>query len=318
MKKLPVIALIQKIVSYNQAQFVLYSFNSQEEHERLKTFITANNISQSKKEIVFDSDRKENLKQELENNYRKLENNLINNLEKIHQQNFSYLLNYFSNRSNCLPRISLKVFVNDRMHTLFRDRYIYADRARNTTYTDGTNTAFIEIAKGFPFYLNNNIPESAKQGKYYNARLIAERVKNYKEPNFISKINSLFGKQIDYEWMNCWRDINLKEPEDREFKPNTIELCYKSTLIVPLALGMNNIKDNENFLNFFQIDPTKDRAIFGFLCLDNISKYFFKPADIRVVYIVSNLLSLYLIQYTKNTTGSETVKQVKDYLGNNK
>lgn len=314
MKKLPTIALIQKIVCYNQAQFALYSFNSQEEHEHLKTWITAHNISQNKEEIVFDSNDEQKLKIELEKRYRNLEINLINNLEKIHQQNFSYLLNYFVDRSNYLPRISLKVFINKQMRTLFRDRYIYPNRESNITLTNEENTGFIEIAEGSPFYLNNNIPESARKGEYINPRLIQERVKNYQEPSSIDKITSLFEKRIDTEWIKCWRDINYQSPESENYKPCPIELCYKSTLIVPLALGMNDIRDESNFLNFFQIDPTKDRAIFGFLCLDHVSVNFFKPADIRVVYIVSNLLSLYLIQYTKNTTGSKAVKQVKNYL----
>lgn len=306
MKENENISLIQQAVCYNQYKLSEYIFESASEHKRLKEFVRNKNISSFSNFDEFD----ENDSSKLLDLYYNLQRQVNGKLKEAFEENFEYLISSFKDRSDINPRICVKAIIENKIHTLFRDRYLMEDYPQNKT----DNTAFNVISGGKRYYLNNNIPRSVQAGTYKNSRIIKDCVTKYKEPGIYKKIIALFkSNYTDEDWIKCWRNIKIRNDDSDEYYPCLTDICYKSTLVVPMSLLVRNLSDD--FKKYFKINKEKEKALFGFLCLDHQDKNFFvQNKDVAIAYIFADILSLYLIQNINYTSCSSTFNKVRSII----
>lgn len=208
-------------------------------------------------------------------------------LEAACDVSVTYLNKYFELDGRHVPRITIKgLRRNDkRVIDYYRsdgDTYYYAFRYQE-------NTAFKDVNHRKKHYFSNNIPADAKSGLYENKRLIKSMVESYILPEIDLNIKYLSHDEYnlvrDKNWERCWNSYNKKE------KPS-IRSCYKSTLVVPIALSHINIATKKKLM----IHNRYDSAIFGYLCFDDVCiEYFELPRDMYIGYIFSDILSLYIV-----------------------
>ena len=222
-----------------------------------------------------------------------------------------YLLKYYENRSKYLPRITMKApYQENLIVDLYRK-----DRSPYESFKVEENSAFREIKENGSYYICNNIPRDIKDDKYVNKRIDGRFVRsNYKLPGKLLSIwQSISGKpESDISWENCWD----KDNETRPFSGS----CYKSTMVVPMTLI--NASLSREFINYlFGTDEVKNddkykKLMFGFLCIDHRhTDYFNYHNDVRVAYIMADILSLFLIvrkMYTQNSRAYGEAKALAD------
>src|SRR5205085_1029937 len=150
------------------------------------------------------------------------------------------------------------------------------------------NTGFLSVKDSGRYFLENDIPNSARRGRYRNPRLD------------VSRLNSVStGARLPWwtsDWDSYWVDYSRDKAGDRSF--------YKSTLIVPLTLRNNAL--SKEFISSVNLEGI-DRYIFGYLCLDHRdSHYFDESTDIDIGYIFADLMSVFVFHRMVYTDLSKT------------
>jgi len=269
---LALISLIRNAAYLNQGELSQYSYLASILHRNLKGELAAQPVD----------------KEKIENSLEALINYLNRNLNRVSEENFKILHQYFNKRSRYKPRICIKANYGANIVELFRDQ----DVDYIAEYPIDTNTGFQYVHKNGTFYLCNNIPEKANLDQYNNPRLDNDKVKTYQ----LDLVNKFTSSGHDNNWISCWRYSDHTSPSPYS--------AYKSTLIIPLTLRNNKLSDiYKKLTNIEDID----RTIFGFLCFDHINaNYFNDNFDVEIGYIFADFLSLYLIQRLNYTSSSET------------
>ena len=229
-----------------------------------------------------------------------LDQYLWHSLEGALDTAHKYLLKYFSNRSKYPPRITMKApFQKDLIVDLYRK-----DKSPYESFKVDENSAFKEIRDTGSYYICNDIPADVAAEKYINKRIDGSLVRsNYNPPGMLLSIwQSIMGKDgSDISWENCW-------DKDENDRPNSAS-CYKSTMVIPMTLI--NARLSREFIRYLfgesevREEGKYEKLMFGFLCVDHRhTDYFNYHDDVRVGYILADILSLFLIvrkMYTQNS-----------------
>lgn len=271
----------------NQGYLANYNYNGGRHHKEIKKYILNCDID------------KDNLKAKIHELDNYLQDGLIEAIKinrKRVMESFFMLRN-----SRQLPRLTVKGVQDGNITDIYREKEDYF-----TQYSIESNTGHFDILKDGNYYLCNNIPVEAYQGRYRNPRLVNEKVKDY-----------IDNSNHDHEkWVDCWA-ANRDENETLS-RPN-LESCYRSTLIIPMTL-LNNEGLTPEFRKHFGIPnylikTNIERAIWGFVCFDHVDVDFFRnPMDIRVGYMVADLISLYLIENLNYRVCSDTYNSATELL----
>lgn len=278
--------IVKEIVCYNQGKIADYSFIASKRHQDLKSIVEGKNECCDQKDI--------------EASRQMLDEYLNVEFGNACEDNFEYAIKYFENRSNFLPRVCLKVYYDNKVVPLFRDRFLIPD----SEYSIDANTAFQNIHMTGKYFLCNNIPEAIHLGLYKNARIDSQKVKKYMNTFSIDRKLSKFFDHEDTSWVSCWHS----QGKCQQLPP---EACYKSTLVVPLTFWNNDL--SSEFTNHFSIDSSLKRSVYGFLCFDHhCAGYFDLEKDINFGYIIADLLSLYLAQTLNYTNLSNSYRKATD------
>jgi len=209
------------------------------------------------------------------------------------------LRNYYEitgrNSEDCEVRICIKARSGDLIYDVYRG----GDYDRKwAPYPLKENTGFWNINETGEHFIENDIPQAIKDGRYRNKRIDKNKVHRYTSPsNFFSKhINKLRKSCDDPDWENCW-DISKSRISSKES-------CYKSTLIVPMTL-LNN-KLSEKCKAKLGFNESYEKHTYGFLCFDHRNSNFFdKKIDVDMGYIVADWLSLYMVDRINYFENSE-------------
>lgn len=285
------LSLLNEFVCHNQGKYIQFEYLLGLKHKEIR--IELNKPDPNKDAI-----------KELLNDF---ETYYETELKEVSQKNFELIIKYFEkdNRSKMPPRVCIKVASPEGDITdLYRNNRVSQTRKDHIT----TNTGFEHVKENGTFFLCQNIPENARKGTYKNPRLIDHFVRNYK-PKYIDKI---IRDKIDIIWCGCW---NI-DP-DTEGYPNWEYSCYKSTLIVPMTLINNDLSESFK-INFFKNNPSNNRTIWGFLCVDHPRiNYFKKEKDVIFGYIFADIMSQYFISLFIHTGLSETYDKAISLIENN-
>lgn len=236
-------------------------------------------------------------KETIEYSVKNLLEYLNRNLRRISRENFSFLQEYFQNRSKTKPRVCIKVNYQNRIVELFREKQV----PYYTDYETESNTGFYQVKKTGKYFLCNNIPQDYISEKYHNPRLKPISESQYTQ-SFVKSILHHQKMSPKKNWLSCWQGDTAECPTS----------CYSSTLIIPMTLANNKLSTEYQYL----INIEKDaRTIFGFLCIDHVTvDYFNESSDIDMGYIIADLLSLFLINRLNYTDSSSTFLNSLKYL----
>jgi hypothetical protein len=288
---------IQSLVCVNQAGLSQYWFEASERHKNLKSILQ----DQRKVPSLL-------LKESLES----FEAYLYDEFYNAFRMSLTHVMNSFQARSSIQPRCCLKVIAGNEFVTLFRHP---SSLMMEGPYSVNENSAFKEIANGSrSYYLSNNLPKDIAEGKYTNPRISQAEVKKYYESYLKSKLfDHENANGIDFEWLKCWRDVFLIDIDDIQSSPP--DTCYKSTLVIPMSLKTQTLRTE--FLKHFELNINNVRHIFGFVCFDHVGIDFFEePFDVSLAYILSDIMSLYLICQLACTQYSSIYHQVREMISN--
>ncbi len=292
-KLLTITTQISNFTCFNQGIYADYSFMSGRYHKNMKDELN----------------RKERDLTTLKNHCIDLKNHLHGNFKKICEENFSKHIKYFFiGRSQYDVRMTVKgCSRDDKIVDLFRLHYEYA-----TAYSPGENKGFQHVQNRGSYYLCNNIPQVAADDDYFNPRLINEKARTYVKD---IQENGIAQDDLD-RWINCW----IPNKKGDEIVDPSPESCYKSTLIIPITL-INNEGLSEAFRNHFKIPRAPRspdgiaRAVYGLLCFDHReANFFIKEIDVKIGYIIADILSLYLVDLLNYMDYSDTFNDTKNLL----
>lgn len=296
-----ILSLVSRCVCDNQAGLAQYTFLASEKHKRIKDVV---------KEIESATGDVKALIRTLEKRIADLEGYLYLELVNVFDTNYKYVEEFFKARSNIPPRASVKVIAEGQVVSLLRkpEHFIVDEHLQI-----GDNTAFESIAKGQSYFCSNNIPLDFQAQKYKNSRLIKNKVLKYVDSRSSKEsIDISQEKEYDQEWAECWKGVTLVDNIEQIYPPPK-ELCYKSTLVLPMSLLTDGL--SLEFMRHFQITEKSARAIFGFLCFDHRDANFFsEDIDVNFGYILSDILSLYLIQQFTHTQYSSAYYKAKSIV----
>jgi len=267
---------LREFICYNQKEIIRFEYTISQLHKDFR--------------ISMEKDSKEIQ----EEKYNTLILESFNLLENIFDKNTKYIINTFGKNNDNL-RVSVKMIDDDNIVDIYRntkDSMIFSQ----SKISENSGFDTIKSDKVL-FYLNDNVEESFKNGTYKNHRLD------------IGKKEALLNSDIT--WEDCWTPYESGE--------NT---SYNSTLIIPMSITSEDEDKNSVFYkNFFEKKTDgkanlNSRAIWGYLCLDSESKNFFsgiKDFDVLDLgFIITDIISLYLVFFYNYTSGSDTVNK---YLG---
>lgn len=285
-----VIEIIKEAVCYNQSRYIQFEYLVGEKHKALKDELSLKNISE---------DRLHQCAEELDSY-------IFGQLKNISRTNFEYITNYLKvgRESTFDPRICIKNYRDGKIVDVIR-----SEKAAywKEPYLTHENTGFQHVYENGTFYFENNIPDRAKEGGYVNPRLDIQRVHVYNKNIW----QSLRKNRFDVDWCNCW----YTTVEDRA-TPNWQRSCYKSTIIIPMAL-LNSELDS-GFRDKFPVESHLDnRIIWGFLCMDHLTEGYFREEDIKVGYIFADILALHYFSTAIHTNFSRSYLKARKILGNN-
>lgn len=148
-----------------------------------------------------------------------------------------------------------------------------------------------------------------KLGNYKNSRINCTDVQAYyRPPGRYRNLRYRHSSNLkDDEWRRNWNPLpSLTGHPERP----PIELCYKSTLVIPISVVTRELP--KDFSKNFNISG--DRIAFGFLCLDHENVDFFKDRDIDTGYIFADLISLYLVDWLKCNVYSSVYTEARHWL----
>ena len=239
-----------------------------------------------------------------------LDEYLWDSLKEALEISHKYIKKYFSDRSRFPPRITIKApYGESQIVDLYRK-----DKSPFSEFLVDENSAFKYIKDTGMYYICNDIPLAVSEEKYKNKRINGQMVRNnYSQPGMIKKgyMKVIGQPEVDAAWESCW---DTGSPDNR---PHT-ESCYKSTLVVPMTLINASLR--REFLNYMfdgeeilQKDDEYKKLMFGFLCVDHRhTGYFNHESDVRIGYIIADLLSLFLVTRVMCTTKSRTYQYAKE------
>jgi hypothetical protein len=296
---------LNEYICENQSILSQYTFFVNELHKNLKDIhrsITNNNIESNEKLLL---DLKEALVE--------LESFLDEDLSKAFKSAYKCSEVFFDGRSEILPRMCIKVFIDNQIFTLLSLPSV--DSTKGQGFEADRNTAFESINRGNKYYICNDIPKAVENNEYKNCRIIREKVLKYNEILLNQKEDT---DSLEKEWLECWLPSSVFDPTtntkevEQQVDPRT---CYRSTLVVPMSLTKSKLK-NRFVEHFISSGNEAETIAFGFLCLDHDNVNFFdeKP-DQSFVYILADVLSLYLIQQLSCTEYSSIYKDSIKLLG---
>lgn len=223
-------------------------------------------------------------KDKLEEAYNKLLIDGFMLMESIFQENNEFVMNTLGEADKNL-RFTIKMVDDPNVIDIYRNHKI--DTFMNEKpYSE--NTAFDRIMKhNEKYYINNNIEESHKKNEYKNPRL-----------------------KTNQAWEKAWTNYNNEEISEQ---------YYNSTLVIPMSITSENIDPDSLFFKkyFAKSDTNKvnsnTRAILGFVCFDSKEKdYFDEVLDLELAFIITDLISLYLIFYYNYAISSKTVIEYEE------
>jgi hypothetical protein len=271
---------IQDFICHNQKQTIKYEYLISERHKIVKDCYNDSSCD----------------KDELNKLYNMLIIDSYNDLFKVFESNKTYIHNIFhALGKNQPPRITIKTLHGDSVLDIYRSTY--PTDFNSTNIKD--NTGFSNILnKNKLYFLDNDLPKSFIENKYSNPRLVKEKLSEYLNESIT--------------WKECWKSLNHNEEQE----------YYSSTLILPMSIrGTNDDEKDINFYNHFfkEIQQHKDsRTIWGFLCFDSIDINYFNNTQeddfASIGYIMSDILSLYLMYFYNHISGSKTIKLVEEKL----
>ena len=262
---------IREFICFNQKELIQYEYVVSQKHKSLRQYLENEKINTNKLDEII---------QDLINtSYLDLLKILDTNIQLINQL-------FTSIGISKSPRITIKTLEDGSVLDFFRS---HANATLSTSEIDN-NTGFSEIMNSSKVmsFLRNNLEEDFINGKYKNQRLNEKLRKK------------LIAKEVT--WEECWTPI------DDEM--NGI-LCYRSTLIIPMAIRVNET-DNKIFIDKFSkiiSHAENTRTVWGFLCFDYDEKNIFlnKEDELKNIgYIIADILSLYLMFFYDHVSGSET------------
>lgn len=231
-------------------------------------------------------------------------------LNKSFEMVEKHILEHFAKRSDFPPRFVVKGPKDGKICDLFRKDNI---DVLNSFEVD-KNTAFKYVMDTGKYYFCNDIPEEIKSEAYENARIDTKQVRvNYQTPGFAKRSywKAIGQPKIDNNWVSCWKSNN----DNSEPYPET---CYKSTLVVPMTL-VNADLTEEFFKGLFGELSTskqdKNKLIFGFICMDHRHfDYFKENEDVSIIYIIADMLALFLLVNYKFTIASNYYDFIQNQL----
>lgn len=292
--------LLREAICRVQGDFIQFSFIASKYHQRLKEEFNRNpRDTQTVKKCIED-----------------LVDYLAKTTIESYENLFGHLGYYFRDEIKWRgfdgePRVSVKVRpagnVGQKLITTIA-RHPRAGYDQPGSFEDvDQNTGLKFISDTGGYYLQQDIPKAASVGDYNNPRLDISSVKLYVEgrpgstKRFFGKFG--FGKRQrleDEAWARCWTST----PGQSADSPLDALSCYKSTLIVPMTLFRNHLKND--FIERFGIQDV-ERWIFGYLCFDHPDVHFFnKKRDVNVGYIFADVMSLFLLTSSFYTDASKT------------
>jgi hypothetical protein len=296
-----VLKLIKSYICENQQKLSQYNFLVNEKHKALKEALNALSGEES---LVghgdvsqVGSDKIETEKRNLVSSLLDLENYLTGSFEKECVHTFEHAIKYFQARSDVLPRASVKVIVDQKLAILSRFPDLSYPQASEVSLEE--NSAFVKIAAGDSFFLSNDIPKCVESKEYFNEKLNIEKVVHYNQER--ERMISMGGDHeelLDDLWRQCWQE----EVHDGLASTRDMQACYRSSLVIPMSLSADSL--TKEFSSRFGIDRGSigvdkevKRLVFGFLCFDHQQENFFTDDDdVNFVYIMADILSLYLVQ----------------------
>jgi hypothetical protein len=292
------LSALKEVICYNQSKIADFHFIAGRKHKALKQKLES--VKNCGSQQIPDS-----LLEELKILYEDLEQYVDNDFRAICAKNFVFFEQFFERRvasTKKKPRFCIKGVQNGEVINLARtevSRSIEDDR-----YPVRANTAFEEISDNGKYYFCSNIPYSLQRASYVNARINLREFPEYHVSYFREL---LYRKKPDKNWQRCWNQIQA--PIGWQKPP--IETCYKSTLVIPLALNQRNGWVSDEFCRRFEI---RDLKCFGFLCMDHQNVNFFnEKEDVSLGYIFADLISLYLLQRLNCTDYSSIFKESEKY-----
>lgn len=217
------------------------------------------------------------------------------------------LYRYFERRHKVRPRICIKILSKNSSGAFVMRTYYQAATQHSTKYehTVRANSAAYRICVNREnYYFCNDIPRSVKiteTDQYTNERLNLDAAQKY-APSRWKRLMLALGSPSDTQWVACWKPTNGTPP--------TPEACFKSTLVVPIALRnqvsedftnslQGKIQENSLQVSFlgadFDTEETGFDPVFGLLCLDHVTAgYFDKSCDPYYSFILADLISIFL------------------------
>lgn len=262
---------------------------------KIREFICLNQSELIQYEYLLSESHKE-LRKHLENHNEVNEvNELLQNLIDTAYGNLLNILNeniekiYSMLKSIGLdkePNITIKTLENGAVLDFFRS---HANANLSTTQIE-SNTGFSEIMNDSKcmHFIRHDLEADFIHGEYNNPRLDVGLRDKFKSGQI--------------SWEECWTNIEGSEKKSSH---------YRSTLIIPMSIRLNE-NDDEKFIKKFSQNVShseKVRTVWGFLCFDSTEKNIFIDMEDElkdIGYIVADILSLYLMFFYNHITGSET------------
>jgi hypothetical protein len=288
-----------------QGAFVDFYFCAAERHRTLKQKVQSPHRKNSTTR----------LDDELKNIVVDFHSFLHNRTEQAAKGTFGFIQRYFSERratfTGIAPRISIKVIGQAGDHRQVVD-LVRDHPALGLSHVSNIdeNTGFVQVCRTGQFFLMNDIPQAALDGRYKNPRLLSDYVDALANSRSIRSSRDLSLKQ----WSTCWLGSG-----------NDLNNSYRSTLIVPLTLLNNQLSQefrkgvNDRAKDFFVGNSTSpDRTIMGFLCLDHPDTHYFQEEDIEIGYVFADWLAMFLFVRYMFTSLSSTLRDATQRAFHNK
>jgi hypothetical protein len=203
--------------------------------------------------------------------------------QEIFQESNDFILNTLGRKDMNL-RFTIKLVDNQSVVDIYRNHEVNS-LFHESNYLN--NTAFSTIIKdNAKFYLNNDLEESFRNKEYKNPRL-----------------------QKDLVWEESWKSYSGEKISND---------YYSSTLVIPMSITNSGIdKDSLFYKKYFDAKNQKKltnstRAIWGFVCFDSKKKDYFSEEDVELAYIITDILSLYVVFYYNYVMSSSTTQTFEE------
>lgn len=275
-----IVSSIREFICFNQKQTIKYEYFISEHHKKLKNYF-------QKKEF-------NNI--ELQCKYEEFLLKSYEDLIAIFELNKEYIDRIFKDLGKRNPpRITIKTIQMDEVLNIYNSSSLTNFQMNKIV----DNTGFYDILYNNKIvFLENNIQNKFKNSSYINPRLDNNQRKKFKKG--------------EIEWKDCWK---------KNDGYNSLEY-YSSTLILPMSIRSDDNDENDiEFYNHFfkNVEQHKDsRTVWGFLCFDDKEINYFMNDDnsdfAEIGYIISDILSLYLMYFYNHVSGSTTIKNIETQL----